>query len=756
MKKRGLSMILAASLLSAALCACAKSEEPAQNAPATEETTLAETDRAQETPTGPESQAALETQAAPETSPAQENTPTAIDGGPGIGSIEVTARDASVTPCVEPYTIEPDLSNVDNLWQFYLNSDEQRDKLVKNGFVTNSSAGFEFYEIYETNRYAQTASFVTVDSLMHTYHLYFSYLMRNLEKDHLSECAVQLGQKLLADSQALYAQLKGSDWEDAALRTLIFFNVGAKLLDAQAETDEAAAASVGYELDRIMAAEGIETCSVTGKLEDYSQYVPRGYYAGDDLLERYFRAMMWYGRIHFDQQSEELEKCALLITYLLSEDAEAYRLWESVYEVTSFFAGSSDDAGVHDYLPILRDAYGEAVTADDLIRNTEAFARFCKEAAELPAPAINSQPILEGDDNVIPGFRFMGQRFTIDGFIQQRLIYQNVRENSAGDKRLLPDVLDVPAALGSDTALKILEESGATDYAGYSDQMTLLRTALSQENSSLWSASLYASWMNTLRPLLTSKGEGYPLFMQNEEWVKKDLECFAGSFAELKHDTVLYAKQVMAEMGSGLDQIPDDRGYVQPEPLVYARFAELSERTALGLEQYGLLEDSDRENLARLTQIADTLLAISKKELQNELPTDEEFDFIRNYGGNIEHFWLETVKDLNGGEYVSTMESPAAIITDIATDPNGTVLEIGTGNPTTILVAVSVDGKVKLAQGSVYSFYQFPWPANDRLTDEKWRRMLGIQQGEDGNFNRDTSIRQPEWTDSYRYRYEWE
>ncbi len=41
----------------------------------------------------------------------------------------------------------------------------------------------------------------------------------------------------------------------------------------------------------------------------------------------------------------------------------------------------------------------------------------------------------------------MGQRFTIDAAIMQQLIYHNVQQNSFGDNRMLPDVLDVPAAL---------------------------------------------------------------------------------------------------------------------------------------------------------------------------------------------------------------------------------------------------------------------------------------------------------------------
>ena len=31
--------------------------------------------------------------------------------------------------------------------------------------------------------------------------------------------------------------------------------------------------------------------------EDYSQYVPRGHYTRSETLKRYFKAMLWYGRM---------------------------------------------------------------------------------------------------------------------------------------------------------------------------------------------------------------------------------------------------------------------------------------------------------------------------------------------------------------------------------------------------------------------------------------------------------------------------
>lgn len=665
----------------------------------------------------------------------------------------------SVTPSVAPYTVDADLGNIENLWQFYALRDNQEiaAKLAKNGFVVCGSAGTEFFEIYENNRYEMVPNFVTVDSLMHTYHLYFAYLLKNIEKSYLSDSVAALGRRMLDDSIAQYEQLKGSEWESAARRNVAFFTVGAKLLDDSTVVNGDVAEIVAYELDKISKAEGIAESQITSEFEDYSQYIPRGYYEGDEQLERYFRAMMWYGRIHFKQKEEDMDRSALLITKTLTDDAEAYRLWESVYAVTSFFAGASDDLGVCEYAPMMQKAYGESFAVDALAGNAEGFLQFHDATANLPAPQVNSIPIEEGEENVISGFRFMGQRFTIDAAVMQRLIYQNVGRNSVGEKRMLPDTLDVAAALGSDAALAILQEKGVAGYEGYMENMQKLREGLAKDNPALWSASLYAGWLNTLRPLLEVKGEGYPVFMQNEEWTKKNLECFAGSYAELKHDTILYAKQVIAEMGGGMDEEPDDRGYVEPEPVVYERFAALSRQTAEGLKKYGMLSASDEENLSRLCVMAEQLLTISNKELQDEVLTDEEYEFIRSYGGSIEHFWYEAVKDIADGEYFAAPEYPAAIIADIATDPeNGLALEVATGNPSEIYVVVKVDGKIKAARGSVYSFYQFPWPSGDRLTDTKWRQMMGIQVDENGERNYDKRVPRPDWTESYRYQYEWE
>ncbi len=214
----------------------------------------------------------------------------------------------SITPKIAKYEVEPDLSNVINKEDFYFNEQSTIDQLVKNGFYVTENWGKEFFEIYESNRYGQIPNFVTVDSMMHTYHVYFAYLLRSIEKDHLYNDLSELTTNMLDASKAQLEELKGSEWENAATTNVALFATAAKLLDDKAEVPAKVKDLVDDEYKRVMSAEGIETSLLTGEMEDYSQYKPRGYYDGDETLEKYFRAMMWYGRRQYTQDKEELDR----------------------------------------------------------------------------------------------------------------------------------------------------------------------------------------------------------------------------------------------------------------------------------------------------------------------------------------------------------------------------------------------------------------------------------------------------------------
>lgn len=681
-----------------------------------------------------------------------------------LGDSEEVYYDKDLVPQIPSYTVERDFSNVVYEDEFYSLFDPTQqseyndvkgriDALIKNNFCVENSGYDEFFDIYEGNSYSMFPNFVTVDSLMHTYHLYFAHLMKTTEKEYLAKDLESLTETMLSDADAQAKALSGTEWETAARRNLAFFAVAQMLEKENSDItldDSEVLKAAQSEYDKIMAAQGIEDCYLTGLMEDYSQYKPRGYYDATDEQKRYFRTMMWYGRIPFALDTEDSVRSAVLMCSALSKDPSKYA---NIYSVTSFFAGRSDDPGYNELITIIDKAYGKIPEDSELAGNSDAFSKVMEEAKSLPLPQINSIPVMDGDDPVIPSFRFMGQRFTIDAAIMQRLIYEAVKENPQGEKRMLPDALDVPAALGSEVAYKLLEEKGACDYENYTANMLLAKEHFDNDDSALWNASLYSGWLNILRPLLEKKGEGYPSYMQSEEWTKKNLETYCGSYAELKHDTILYSKQNMAEMGGGDVDVLDDRGYVDPQPVVYSKFVSLSNKTRDGLDSMGLLGDKQKEDLDKLSEIGMTLLKISEKELTNQTISDEEYEFIRNYGGYIEHFWQEANQDTLEGDYLAnSYQCPCPVVADIATDPNGTVLEIGSGKADTVYVVFPVDGELHVARGSVYSFYQFEVPISERMTDEQFREKLsGGHYDDNWNWIKDEDAPQrAEWTKSYR------
>ena len=667
------------------------------------------------------------------------------------------SEEAQVEPVVAAaaqVTAAPGLTNVVNLGDFYLN-DTQLRLLEQNSFFVMLDQDKEFFHIYESNRYNVLPNFVTVDSMMHTYHLYFMHLMKNLEKGYLSELLAQLATGMAERSNQQLEALRGTEWESAAVRNAAFFAVGSSLLGYPVASTQDVQSIVDQELALISSASGIAYSPLLGgeNMEDYSQYIVRGYYTGSEELQRYFRAMMWFGRMNFRQNEEDLDRSALLIT--LGMDVEMFSLWDTVYSVTSFFAGSSDDNGYYEYAPLAIEAYGEDVTIASLIGNAAGWQRFHELTGTTPAPQINSVPGMdtgtEGDhvaEN--KGFRFMGQRFSLDAAAFQQLVHNKV------EYRMLPNALDIPAALGSDEAYAILEQKGETAYVNYPEQMAKVRESLANAPETLWNASLYSRWLYTLTPLLEQKGDGYPAFMQSAAWARKNLQSFLGSYAELKHDTVLYSKQIMVEMGGGDEPVRDDRGYVEPEPEVFGRLRELVNVTRTGLKDSWLLSEEDEANLLILEQLATQLETIARKELRSEALTDEEYELIRSFGGQLEHFWREAVKDDATSEYFTSREFPSAIVTDIATDPNGQVLEIATGNVSEIYVLVPIDGELHLCTGAVFSFYQFPHPLSDRLTDSSWRQMMGIELGADESYHFENAKDVEDWTRDFSYSWKWE
>lgn len=644
-----------------------------------------------------------------------------------------------VKPAIKPYTIENGLANVANIDRFNLN-EENKSTLQRQGFMVYEERAEEFYNAYEFNRYEGVPNFVTTDAMLHSYHLLFDFILADLEAYQLSSATQSLSEGMLQAAEKQYEALKGTDWENAAKINMGFFAVGNALINPKAVAPAPVADEVGAELALIEAHEGIILSPVfnIGKTElkaedykeDYSQYIPRSHYTKSEALKSYFKTMMWYGRMTFLLKEDDTAKAAILMSLALQEGENA-KTWQKIYDTTAFFAGVSDDVNVLQVADLVEQTYGKKPDLKKITTDKDKYKNLVKDIGYLAKPKINSIPIIEKEtaqerQEQIDGVRFMGQRYTIDADIFQNLVFPAVGKNKAGDRRMLPDRLDIAAAFGSELAMQQLKQGGAFEFSNYQANMGKMSEYIESLSRDTWRQDLYWSWMDMLKPLLEAKPDGYPLFMLNDAWIAKDLNAYLGSWTELKHDTLLYSKQVYAEMGGYPEPKYDDRGYVEPQPEIYARLAALSAFMRDGLKSRDMLSAHNEDLLNIMEQLSRQLLAIAVKELENQPLTDEEYELIRTIGGQLEHIWYETQLDKgNKDKRQLLLDNPAPLIADVATDPDGgEVLEVGTGYVTHIYVIVPIDGNLVLTRGGVFSTHQFAWPMSDRLTDKKWREML--------------------------------
>jgi hypothetical protein len=615
-------------------------------------------------------------------------------------------------------------------------SDEQRALLEENGFVVVPSRMAQIYEIYKSAKDRGVPIFVTTDALLHAYHILYDYTLRAAEIQHFVNDLQGLNAAMIDVAKEQYTATSGKVGE-AARRNLAFFSVASVLLDPSTEIASDVAEDVNAELDLIAAHQGFAESPIFGYKEDYSQYVPRGHYTRNETFQRYFKAMMWYGRMMFrlkpgpspeaiEAGRMETRQAILMVAALQNAQLgaeSALAVWERIYEPTVFFVGQTDDLNIYDYAQLVKEVYGDQLTLVDL-EDEAKLDTFIEQAMTLRPPKIISSYVTDREkpEEVTKGFRFMGQRFIPDSYMFQQLVYDKV--GTQGDPRIFPKGLDVTAVLGSSRAYGILlDVYGEGRYANYEEQMEKLRGEFGQLPPEQWVENLYWSWLYALRPLLEIKGEGYPIFMQNQGWVDKDLNSFLGSWTELRHDTILYAKQSYTMKATGIMPQPEAvRGYVEPQPEVYARLAALAKQMRTGLEGRGLLDAEYRDKLERLESLLLSLKTMAEKELGEQALSEEEYELIRNIGGILEGITTFSAKVKE--QITSEADERMAVVADVHTDVNsGQVLEEGVGDAFFIHAIAPVEGQLVATQGGVFSYYEFTQPMDDRLTDEAWQAL---------------------------------
>jgi len=735
----------------------------------------------------------------------------------------------SISPSAPDYLLPLDLNEVTNFGEveatFYL-TESQKQLLQENGFVVIPWHGDDVVQPYKTLKERGIPIFVTSDTLLHLYHIQFNEILKRLEEEELFDELIDMSLAMMDRSMQDYQSFDDADLKEAARRNVAYFAVALSLLQTLTEGyDEEAVKQeieqwneehpweepkefkplkkvdftvpsyvvdeVNEEIENIEAHQGFKPsaifnsqddcqCDLPGcYCEDYSQYVPRGHYTRSEALKRYFKTMMWYGRMAFLLKggddaliTEEDARVATIQASLISAELPSVSLqaqqsnltscwdvWDRIYSVTSFFVGTADDLTPYEYLDAMEEVLGTDFDVNQLA-DDEILLNLKAELAQMRNPQIYGG---SGVCVIYPpvtkeklyeclastkGMRFMGQRFVPDSYMFQNLVFPAVGMyvgddepftmgmTAIGPSRCFPRGLDVMAVLGSERAYEILDAEGDTEYRGentsYDKQLNELREEFAAFSEEDWNRNLYWSWLYSLKPLLEDFGQGYPAFMRTEAWQDKELQTALASWTELRHDTILYAKQSYTPAATAMPPQPQPVvGYVEPVPEFYNRMLSLTVMTREGLDKLGALSDEEESRLESLENILGKLITISRDELEGKELSEDDYEFIRNFG--------EELDSIIAG--VEAKGKETTLVADVHTDVNsGQVLEEGLGYVDLALVAYKVpEGSIILGAGSTLSYYEFKQPMSDRLTDERWNEML--EQGQQPS--------RPDWIDSF-------
>lgn len=621
-------------------------------------------------------------------------------------------------------------NNIVNLFQFKDIDKEILEKLQQNNFVITKGNNLQLFHAYEENDYRQVPNFITTDLYLQAFHMYFSYILKSLEKQHIIPTLEMLCHSFNAACIKLAEQTEDESLKDMAEHAATFYAIPYYLL-----TNKTLTVPSKYETEYQEEIEHInkqednfsDFLSYKDAYFPYSLFKPRGHYTREPQLQAYFKAMMWLQTACFcREQQEQLKRsifqAAVLCTYKSIDQTPLIELYQHIYTPLTFLMGEADNLSIFDIARILEKNNAihieDALTAGQIEKVNQALIELAKHKNN-----IKPQIEITCRDKI----NFMPQRYLSDNEVTQKLV--DVNPNS---QRAYPKGLDVFATFGTGTAESLLIDfyKEPNNWSEYSKELQQLKDKFKTSKST--QLSVYELWMKSLLTMQQTD-KNNPGFMQTPEWGYKNLNTALASWAELKHDAILYGEQPMAaECGGAGPPDPIVVGYVEPNLPFWRKMENILQATRLILQQNDCMTDDLKGKTDQLNDYVTFLIQVTEKELRGEKLTEPEYRTLEYMGSSIEYFTLSVVDPdlhLDDWSLVQGPDKSIAIVAGIYTrnirgcNKNG-ILHIATGNANNIYVVVEIEGNLYLTRGATFSYYEFVQPLGTRLTDEEWQKML--------------------------------
>ena len=596
-------------------------------------------------------------------------------------------------------------------------------KLGQNGFTIVPARHQQLFHVYEQNDYHEFPAFVTTDLFLQLYHLYFDCMLREVEEQKMDTMVEMF---CLEGYSAMYmlSQTNQPQIAEGARWLCDYFAVALNLNGKHHMGFANKSAPV--EIEKIMDSKNdfSDFLGYTDTMFAYSLFKPRGHYTRNARLEHYFRVMMWLQTVPFrTDDSTQLGRAVLLAQWLNNND-KARRLYNNITVPLTYLMGQPDNISILQVAEIAKEA-GVQESKDISDTNKMQALRQQVEAIAKQQTRIKPKFSYSGEYKI----NLMPQRYQPDAEVLQEM----VDYESTPTKRDVPKGLDVLAAMGVTPAEKILlDELNEPDrWDKYKPTLERMKKRMGEID---WTENSAVRWMEAVKTV-TETPQNAPYFMRTDEWDRKSLNTALASWAELKHDAILYAKQPFgAECGGGGPPDPVVNGYVEPNVYFWKKAIALLDQTKEVLTKYSLITDRIEEIHSQVKEQAEFLLRISEKELRGDMPNDIECDQLEYIGATFENISIALLRDkdhqLWSWDDIQGPDKKVALVADVYTanadnNPNKSILYEAIGDADEIYVVVEIGGYLHLMRGAVFSYREFQRSINDqRLNDEEWQKYL--------------------------------
>ncbi|MBQ6548961.1 MAG: DUF3160 domain-containing protein [Prevotella sp.] len=630
-----------------------------------------------------------------------------------------------------PEGLRVNMQNLTNPTQLKEFDQALSQQLGEEGFAIVPARHAQLFQVYEENDYREFPNFVTTDLYLQLYHLYIDCMLRELEMYQFFHTIVSYNDDMVEAMKKLYQKTEsGTALERATAHNLRFFTIADVLFRGMKSYDANTDQLIAEEVDKaIKATDDFSNFMADYKnvMFGYSLFRPRGHYTRNYVLEEYFRGMMWLQSVPFGMDNDDEVNAAVIIAYTMMNNPEIQQKYDKINKIITYMMGQPDNLSIIQVIDELKKINRPM---EDLLNDKQAMSKLKKDLEEIGNKATRIRPKYERTShnkiNVMP------QRYQPDAEVLQEMVdYDN-----KPTLRATPKGLDFMAAMGVSAAEQILKEE-QTPWKDYDNHLKAMKKRMGEIN---WDETICTRWMNTLKVLNVWSGDKnnqkqLPYFMLNPEWSKKDLNAALASWAELKHDAILYAKQPMgAECGGGGPPEPIVKGYVEPNVGFWKKAIELLDNTEKLLKEQDMLTEKIKDATQRIREEAQFLLNISEKELAGKELSEEEYGQIECIGATFENISLDLVREkdqyLMGWSDVQGADKKVALVADVYTanadnNPDKSILFEAVGEADEIYVVVEIGGYLYLTRGSVLSYREFIQSIDQpRLTDEEWQEQL--------------------------------